>query len=114
MARRLHEGLAMKRIVGILAMTAFFTGCGVGVDDPEGTAAAMGAGFALEGQVVHVGGEPVQANTGSSSPQFNVFGAGATSFGGGTVSSPQDPIPAFDPRMNQVTGTPSRSGPLPR
>ncbi|MGA9524962.1 MAG: hypothetical protein WBV82_26120 [Myxococcaceae bacterium] len=95
----------MKRIVRILAMTACITGCGVGVDDPEGMAATMGSTFALEANTVVPVGSP---------SAVNVYGAPTTEFGGGTVSAPQDPIPFFDPRLNQPVGAPPPGHPLPR
>ncbi len=112
MARSLQKSLVMKRIVGILAIAGLFTGCGVGIDDPEGLAAAMGSSFALEvNTVVQVDGQPTQTDTGKlPATPLNAVGAPATEFGnnGGTVSSPQDPIPFFDPRIQYLMGPPPR------
>lgn len=122
-ARLLHKVKAMKSIVGILA-AGLFLGCGVGVDDLEGQAAAFGtlqqaiaAGAGGVGTTA-VGGEPLGAalgtpdgqragnrGAGESSSGSSAAGVelptgsadGTYALGGGTVQSPQDPIPAFDP-----------------
>ncbi len=122
-ARRLHKVKAMKSSVGILA-AALFLGCGVGVDDLEGQAAAFGtlqqaiaAGAGGIGSTA-VGADPLGAaftasggqapgNRGAGEASAGTSAAGVElqtgsadgtfALGGGTVQSPQDPIPAFDP-----------------
>ncbi len=123
-ARRLHKVKAMKSSVGLLAAAALFLGCGVGVDDPEGHAAAFGTmqhaiamgssavagGAAAGGSGAQAEGSEAQARSArGGEPQTGTAAAtleglevqareanGALAVGG-TVASPQDPIPAFDP-----------------
>jgi hypothetical protein len=87
-ASGLHKGVVMMvRVVAILAGLAL-SGCGVGVDDAEGAAAAQGTGAsqaAIMGCMdplgcVEVGGTP--------RPLTNPVAST-----GGTVALPQDPIP---------------------
>jgi hypothetical protein len=85
--------------VGLLAMLGF-SGCGVGVDDPEGMAAATGA----QGQaLLDANGQPLPpppnelptTDPGDKKP--------------GDSNLPQDPVPIHDPRalynMYGWTGT---------
>ncbi len=115
MAYGLQKRLAMKRIVGFLAVAACITGCGVGVDDPEGLAAVMESSFALgSNTTVQVDSPSAQQNnTPRSGTPLSLFGAPISNLGGGTVSAPQDPIPAFDPLMGPPVSVPP-GHPLPR
>ena len=89
-AHRLHIVRAMKFTVGILA-EALLAGCGVGLDDPEGQAAA-GAYFASGTQALTVNSTPVE--NGTTAPDA---GTTATTTGSGApANAPQDPIPAID------------------
>lgn len=136
MARTLHKVRSMKSSVGILAAAlTVFAGCGVGVDDLEGQAAAFGtlqyavtttgegtdgsgggwgagtsdgSGNGEAGQGDGANGSGTGTGTGSSAAGLQ-HGAGSTqklAAGGGTVASPQDPIPAFDPLNPPPSGTP--------
>ncbi|MBX5483744.1 MAG: hypothetical protein IRZ16_18120 [Myxococcaceae bacterium] len=103
----------MKCIVGILA-AALLVGCGVGVDDPEGLAAA-GDAYAITAQGLVGDGLTGAAPGVVSDPavglplQKDVPTAFSTSIGGGgggTVSAPQDPIPAFERKQPGGSGAP--------
>ncbi len=82
------------RLIGILA-AAFFSSCGVGIDDPEGLAAAGGAPSA--GQVQPLVHRPSTTQARAKIPVaglvHNAQQTQATSNGSATVGLPVDPMP---------------------
>ena len=92
-APRLQRVPRMKLIcVGLLAVVAL-TGCGVGMDDPEGAQAALGASAAL------MMGEGSMMNDSSDKPtpgQREVVGVVK---GDPRVALPQDPIPVYESKV---------------
>ena len=87
-ASQLQKGLYVMRIklltVGMLAMLALGA-CGVGVDDPQGQAAATG----VAQQALGLDGQPV-------GPIDEAPGAPGAS--PGWTSLPQDPVPIHGPK----------------
>lgn len=102
-AYRLHIFGRMKWTVGILA-AALIVGCGVGVDDPEGQAAA-GIAIVSDTQALDAD-EDTSVTQGTSSSGAADGGTSSssepatsgTSLGGPSSpnQAPQDPIPAID------------------
>ena len=93
----LHKGSGMRWIVGILAALAL-TGCGVGVDDPEGQAAA---GVTANGQAQAASLDVASQKSSGSADTTPVQGTGNTSeLTLKPVQShglPQDPVPYDGP-----------------
>jgi hypothetical protein len=83
----------MKGIIGFLAAAALFTGCGVGMNDPEGMAAASSS----SALIYDANGNVIGTTAGTTTRIGNLYLAPAAPTGtgtqGGDVSAPQDPIP---------------------
>jgi hypothetical protein len=112
-ARTLHKVYRMRFTVGILA-AALHLGCGVGgAEDVEGQLAAFGAvQYALaaggdaagSGQGADGSGEAADRRADSSGESGKTGATGSVHAGaseqkmagGGTVASPQDPVPSFE------------------
>lgn len=97
-ASRLQKGMAVMRIkwisVGLVAMLGL-SACGVGVDDPEGQAAAAAAGAPVTGtneQALAVGPDGYPVGVPNEVPGAVVLP------NGGTQMLPQDPVPIHGPK----------------
>lgn len=106
-ARSLHMSSRMKLRVAIVAV-AVLVGCGVGMDDPEGYAAA---GYGEMGQSSqHLTGTPAEdaqkAQTREDDGVPQTGGGAVVTGGSGNVSAPQDPIPAFEAKRRHSNPDP--------
>ena len=95
-ARGLQLRSGMKWIAAILA-AGLFVGCGVGVDDPEGLLASgyEDVGSSQQGLTAVDGAGSMDGGVGAG---MGMYVPNNTLAGAGPVSSPQDPIPAFQAR----------------
>ncbi|MCA2980311.1 MAG: hypothetical protein INH37_18730 [Myxococcaceae bacterium] len=113
-ASGLQEGAGMMvRVVAILAAVVV-SGCGVGLEDPEGVAAAAPAGTAQQAMMGCTDAELCPELGATPRPVANPVAAP-----GGTIALPQDPIPwrppmatpaerPFGPRGVPEPGVPRR------
>lgn len=108
---QIHAG--MKWTVAIVAASLLgLIGCGVGVDDPEGMAAAgYDIGTSASALTEEEPSEGEDTSTGGSASTTGTAQSKTSLKDPGTVSAPQDPIPAVENQPAPVTDVPFQTGP---